>query len=31
VPTDEPGEQPASATEAEPGAAEQTADDAGEA
>jgi small subunit ribosomal protein S16 len=31
VPTDEPGEQPASASEAEPGAAEQTADDAGEA
>jgi small subunit ribosomal protein S16 len=30
VPTDEPGEQPASPTEAEQGAAEQTADDAGE-
>jgi small subunit ribosomal protein S16 len=30
VPTEEPGEQPASPTEAEPRAAEQSADDAGE-
>jgi len=29
VPTDEPGEQPAAPSEAEPGAAEQTAEDAG--